>query len=94
MTNSHKKFMKLVVQIDYKFLSCKDLQLAKRHTLSNSKHAGKNKWKNDFKCILSNLQHQDHKITTNDDTSFDSLGFPIYCLVYKYTFQNLVINFQ
>jgi hypothetical protein len=33
--------------------------------------------KYDFKYTLSNLQHQDHKITTNDDTPFDSLGFPI-----------------
>jgi hypothetical protein len=69
--------MKPVVQIDYMFLSCKHFKLAKRHTLSNSKQVGKNKWKDDFKCTLSNLQHQDHKITTNDDTSFDSLGFPI-----------------
>jgi hypothetical protein len=32
--------------------------------------------KYDFKYTLSNLQHQDHKITTNNDTSSNSLGFP------------------
>jgi hypothetical protein len=57
------------------FLSCKHFKLGKRHTISNSKHNGKTSGKYDFKYILSNLQHQDHKITTNDATSFDSLGF-------------------
>jgi hypothetical protein len=35
MTNSFKKFMILVVQIDYKLISCKHFKLAKRHTTSN-----------------------------------------------------------
>jgi hypothetical protein len=52
------------------------LKLAKRHTISNSKHNGKTSGKNDFKYTLSNLQNQDHKITTNDATSFDSVDFP------------------
>jgi len=69
--------MKLVVQIDYRFLSCKHFKLVRKHTNSNSKHNGKISGKDDFKYIVSNLQHKDHKITTNDDTSFDSLGFPI-----------------
>jgi hypothetical protein len=30
----------------------------------------------DFKYTFLNLQHQDHNITTNDDTSSKSLGFP------------------
>ncbi len=65
--------MKLVVQINYRPLSCKHFKLVQKHITSNSKHDGKN----DFKYTLSNLQHQDHKITTNNDTPFDSLSFPI-----------------
>ncbi len=44
------------------FLSCKHFKLGKRHTISNSKHNGKTSGKYDFKYILSNLQHQDHKL--------------------------------
>jgi hypothetical protein len=58
------------------FLSCKNFKLAKRHTISNSKHDGKTSGKDDFKYTLSNLQNQDHKITTNDVTFSNSPGFP------------------
>ncbi len=60
-----------------KVLSCKRFKLVKRHITSNSKHDGEMNEKYDFKYTFSNLQHQDHKITTNDDTSSDSLSFPI-----------------
>jgi hypothetical protein len=68
--------MKLVVQIDYRLLSCKHFKLVKKHITSNSKMMENMDGKYDFKYTLSNLQHQDHKTTTNDDTSFDSLGSP------------------
>jgi hypothetical protein len=77
VTNSHKKFIRLVVQIDYRFLSCKHFKPIRKHTISNSKDNGKISGKDDFKYIFSKFQHQDHKITTNDDTFFNSLSFPI-----------------
>jgi hypothetical protein len=37
--------MKLIIQINYMFLSCNHFKLAKRHTTSNSKHDENKKWK-------------------------------------------------
>jgi len=69
--------MKLIVQIDYKFFTCKQFKLVKKHTTSNSKHNEKTNENNDLKYTFSNFQHQDHNITTNDDTSSNSPSFPI-----------------
>jgi hypothetical protein len=41
VTNSHQKFTKPIVQIDYKFLSCKNFKLMKKHITFNLKHDGK-----------------------------------------------------
>jgi hypothetical protein len=59
--------MKSVIQINYMFISCKHFKLAKKHTTSNSKHDGKKS--GNMTSTISNLQHLDHKITKNDDTS-------------------------
>ncbi len=71
MTNSHKKFMKpLQVSIMQALQTCKKTYNFKL------KMQWKKSEKDDFKYIISNLQNQDHKITTNDATSSDSPCFP------------------
>ncbi len=53
------------------------IQTCKKNTTSSSKHNEKINGNDDFKYNFLNLQHQDHDITTNDNTSSNSLGFPI-----------------
>jgi hypothetical protein len=68
MVTKKLRNFKLVVQTTYKFLSCKKLQICNKACNFKSKHNVKTSGNDDFKNIFSNWQHQDHRITTTDDT--------------------------